>query len=304
MKKLTLLTAALFTVTALGSRSLTVQAQSPLTDDVADTYTNQKRVVVLYGKEELSSSLIEKLLDCIAPSLRPSLPETEWPETERPDAENPEGWQPDTEQPDMERPETEQPENGGSDVEKPSPDNEQSETEKPENETPDSERPDDNEPQPEQPDTEQPDGNKPQPETPENTPNNDAEQDSEHASYIRQIIRLVNKERAKEGLSALTENSKINAAAQVRAREIVTSFSHTRPNGSSFATALKEQGVSYRRAGENIAWGQRTPEEVVTAWMNSPGHRANILNPSFKAIGIGYYKDASDVKYWTQLFTS
>ena len=92
------------------------------------------------------------------------------------------------------------------------------------------------------------------------------------------------------------------AAAQVRAEEIVTSFSHTRPNGSSFSTALKEQNVSYRGAGENIAWGQRSPEEVVNAWMNSAGHRANILNERFTTIGVGHYQKGS-THYWAQLFT-
>lgn len=92
------------------------------------------------------------------------------------------------------------------------------------------------------------------------------------------------------------------AAAQVRAVECEQSFSHTRPNGTSFSTALKEQGVSYRRAGENIAWGQRSPEEVVNAWMNSEGHRANIMNSNFTKIGVGYYQNANGVKYWSQLF--
>lgn len=64
----------------------------------------------------------------------------------------------------------------------------------------------------------------------------------------------------------------------MRAKETEQSFSHTRPNGSNFSTALKEQGVSYRGSGENIAWGQKTPEDVMKAWMNSEGHRANILN--------------------------
>ena len=80
-------------------------------------------------------------------------------------------------------------------------------------------------------------------------------------------------------------------------------FSHTRPDGSSFATALKEQNVSYRSAGENIAWGQQTPKEVVTAWMNSSGHRANIMNPNFTTIGVGYYENERGTDYWCQLFT-
>ena len=74
-------------------------------------------------------------------------------------------------------------------------------------------------------------------------------------------------------------------------------------DGSSFATALKEQNVSYRSAGENIAWGQKTPEQVMEAWMNSDGHRANILNAKFTKIGVGQYRDAAGRNYWVQLFT-
>ncbi|MBO4976525.1 MAG: hypothetical protein J6C54_02110 [Lachnospiraceae bacterium] len=122
-------------------------------------------------------------------------------------------------------------------------------------------------------------------------------------SYVQQVVNLVNEERAKEGLAPLTLDTKVSAAAQVRAREIVTSFSHTRPDGTSFATALKEQNISYRRAGENIAWGQKSPEAVMDAWMNSSGHRANIMNPNFTTIGIGYYQ-VNGVNYWCQLFTA
>ncbi len=129
------------------------------------------------------------------------------------------------------------------------------------------------------------------------------EQPEVNLSYIEQVVQLVNVERAKEGLAPLNLNSKVSDAAQVRAKEIVTNFSHTRPDGSSFATALKEQNVSYRRAGENIAWGQKSPKEVVNAWMNSSGHRANIMNENFTFIGVGYYQQ-NDVNYWCQLFTS
>lgn len=138
------------------------------------------------------------------------------------------------------------------------------------------------------------------PETPENpdTP----EQPEEDSSYAAQVVRLVNEERAKEGLSALTVDAGLEAAGNVRAKEIVSSFAHTRPNGTSFATAIQEQGVSYRSSGENIAWGQRSPEEVVNAWMNSPGHRANIMNAQFTRIGVGHYQNSAGTNYWAQLF--
>lgn len=119
--------------------------------------------------------------------------------------------------------------------------------------------------------------------------------------YVLRIVELVNEERAKAGLNPVTLDAAASSAAQIRAKEIVSSFSHTRPNGSSFSTALKEQGVSYRSAGENIAYGQRTPEQVMEGWMNSSGHRANILNKSFTHIGVGYHQE-NGVNYWTQLF--
>ncbi len=126
---------------------------------------------------------------------------------------------------------------------------------------------------------------------------------SELSSYADQVLKLVNQERAKAGLSALTTNSTLTAAANKRAQETAKSFSHTRPDGSSFSTVLKEYGISYRTSGENIAYGQKTPQEVVTGWMNSAGHRANILNGNFGKIGIGVYK-SNGVIYWSQLFTN
>lgn len=126
--------------------------------------------------------------------------------------------------------------------------------------------------------------------------------DSTQNTYAQQVVNLVNEERAKAGLAPLTLDTRTASAAQTRAREIETSFSHTRPNGSGFETALAEAGVSYRRSGENIAYGQRSPEEVMQGWMNSAGHRANILNANFTSIGVGHYQSASGVNYWTQLF--
>jgi len=104
-------------------------------------------------------------------------------------------------------------------------------------------------------------------------------------------------------LQPLAVNTKVRAAAQVRAMEIQESFSHTRPDGKGFSTALQEQNVTYKGAGENIAWGQRTPEQVMDAWMNSEGHRANILNAKYTTIGVGYYQNSKGVNYWSQLFT-
>lgn len=145
---------------------------------------------------------------------------------------------------------------------------------------------------------------------PEETPDNGTEQAPEEddngtsqVDFASQVVELVNAERAKYGLSALTVDAKVQQAALVRAKESAQSFSHTRPNGSSFSTALTEAGVSYRRAGENIAYGQRTPQQVMNAWMNSSGHRANILNEDFTTIGVGYTV-INGTAYWAQLFTA
>lgn len=166
----------------------------------------------------------------------------------------------------------------------------------PENETPEVELP-----EVELPDAEAP-GNKPEIETPDTeSPDNSGSEESPELSLAEQVVALVNEERAAAGLNPLTINESAMSAALVRAREIRQSFSHTRPNGSSFSTALREQGVSYRGSGENIAYGQRSPEEVMKAWMNSSGHRANILNEKFTSIGVGCYEQ-NGVLYWTQLF--
>lgn len=119
------------------------------------------------------------------------------------------------------------------------------------------------------------------------------------SDFVSEVIRLVNEERAKEGLPALQTNDAINGAAQVRADELPTLFSHTRPDGTTCFTALDDAGIRYGAAGENIAGGYGSPEHVVNGWMNSEGHRANILNESFTTIGVGYH---SSGRYWVQLF--
>ncbi len=174
---------------------------------------------------------------------------------------------------------------------------------------PDSDKPV-NKPGIDKPDTDKPDSDKPvidlpvdkpaeKPELPELPDDSQTGTDAENVStYAARVTELVNAERAKAGLPALTLDAAASQAAQVRAAEIRTSFSHTRPNGKNCFTALAEAGVEYRAAGENIASGQRTPEEVVAAWMNSEGHRKNILSSQFTGIGVGYLEG----NYWTQFF--
>ena len=122
-------------------------------------------------------------------------------------------------------------------------------------------------------------------------------------SYVQEIAELVNRERAANGLTALKLSPVMSEAANVRAKEIQTAFSHTRPDGRSCFTALSEAGVKYTYAAENIAYGQKTPAEVMKGWMNSSGHRANILSKNAQYIGIGVqYKNG--VYYWTQFFAA
>ena len=153
---------------------------------------------------------------------------------------------------------------------------------------------------PSTPETEVPSA--PETETP-SMPETEAPDESSFHAYVLRVAELVNEERVKAGLQPLTLEADIAEAAQVRAVEIVKSFSHTRPDGRHFSTALTEAGVSYRGADENIAWGQKTPEQVMEGWMNSEGHRANILNEKYTSIGVGYYTDGNGVNYWSQLFT-
>ena len=109
------------------------------------------------------------------------------------------------------------------------------------------------------------------------------------------VVNQVNQERAKQGLSALRVDPKLTAAAQIRAKEIVEKFSHTRPDGTRWSTV---SSVAY---GENIAKGQRTADKVMAAWMTSSGHRANILRASYGSIGVACVKSGG-VYYWVQLF--
>lgn len=117
-------------------------------------------------------------------------------------------------------------------------------------------------------------------------------------SQIGEVLALVNAERAKNGLSPLTLDTELTSNANIRAKEIVEQFSHTRPNGESCDTAVT---VNWSYIGENIAMGYPTPEAVMNGWMNSDGHRKNILNGDFTKIGIGVCSSGGAM-YWVQLF--
>ena len=120
-------------------------------------------------------------------------------------------------------------------------------------------------------------------------------------NYEKEVIRLVNDIRIKNGLNKLTENWELSRVARYKSQDMKDNnyFSHTSPVYGSPFDMIKNFGISYRSAAENIAKGQNTPQAVVNAWMNSSGHRVNILNPSYTHIGVGY---VSNGNYWTQMF--
>ena len=128
---------------------------------------------------------------------------------------------------------------------------------------------------------------------------------SGYETYADEVIRLVNEQRVANGLNELSTYFDLTSVAQTRAQELTQSYSHTRPNGESCFTALREANIDYTAAGENIAAGYSTPEAVVEGWMNSKAHRANILNPNYSKIGVGYCADGSGYgSYWVQVFVS
>ena len=120
-------------------------------------------------------------------------------------------------------------------------------------------------------------------------------------AYEREVVRLVNEERAAQGLKALKTNWELSRVARYKSQDMRDRgyFSHTSPTYGSPFTMIRNFGISFRTAGENIAKGYATPQAVVRGWMNSDGHRANILNASFTEIGVGYVASGH---YWTQMF--
>ncbi|MDF2840895.1 MAG: hypothetical protein K0Q99_1667, partial [Clostridia bacterium] len=119
-----------------------------------------------------------------------------------------------------------------------------------------------------------------------------------------EVVRLVNIERSKQGLQPLKENWELSRVARYKSADMATKnyFSHTSPTYGSPFRMMESFGIKYSSAGENIAYGQKTPQQVMTAWMNSPGHRSNILSPSYSQIGVGYATNKSGTAYWTQMF--
>ena len=125
--------------------------------------------------------------------------------------------------------------------------------------------------------------------------------DSSVLGYEKEVVRLVNEIRVKNGLKELTYNWELSRVARYKSQDMKDNryFSHTSPVYGSPFQMMRSFGITYRSAGENIARGQTSPQAVVNAWMNSSGHRANILSTSFTQIGVGYVADGN---YWTQMF--
>lgn len=119
-----------------------------------------------------------------------------------------------------------------------------------------------------------------------------------------EVVRLVNIQRAKAGLPALKINWQLSRVARYKSADMANKgyFSHNSPTYGTPFQMMENFGLSFTAAGENIAYGQRTPAEVMDGWMNSPGHRSNIMSGSFSEIGVGLAKNSNGVCYWTQQF--
>ncbi|MCU5844154.1 CAP domain-containing protein [Clostridioides difficile] len=206
------------------------------------------------------------------------------------------------------------PDNNKPESNKPEDNNNSGSTNKPNNNKPESNKPEDNN---NSGSTDKPDNNKPESNKPEDNNNNNSDSTNKpddnnnsgstsesFSAYQKEVVDLVNIERAKAGLNPLTLDSSISNVATKKSQDMIDNnyFSHNSPTYGSPFDMLKKFGISYKTAGENIAMGQKTPKEVVNAWMNSEGHRKNIMNPNFSKIGVGVAQKSGGSIYWTQIF--
>jgi uncharacterized YkwD family protein len=124
------------------------------------------------------------------------------------------------------------------------------------------------------------------------------------SSEENKVLELVNRERAKQGLQMLTGNSELTRVARKKCQDMINKnyFAHESPTYGSPFQMMEAEGIRFSAAGENIAKGQRSADEVMSAWMNSPGHRSNIMSPAYTELGVGMAKDKNGSLYWTQLF--
>jgi uncharacterized YkwD family protein/spore coat assembly protein SafA len=138
-----------------------------------------------------------------------------------------------------------------------------------------------------------------------NVPNSgNVEQPGSTTNIENKVVELVNIERSKNGLPPLKSNAQLANVARLKSQDMLNKgyFSHTSPTYGSPFKMMEDFGIRYSAAGENIAMGQPTAEQVMNAWMNSPGHRSNILSRSFSEIGVGFVNGGSGRTYWTQMF--
>ena len=120
-----------------------------------------------------------------------------------------------------------------------------------------------------------------------------------------EVLRLVNIERSKQGLSPLKLSNELSNVARMKSQDMADKnyFSHTSPTYGSPFDMMKQFGITYTSAGENIAKGYASAQDVMNGWMNSPGHKANILSSNFGTLGVGYVNKGGTT-YWTQMFTN
>lgn len=141
----------------------------------------------------------------------------------------------------------------------------------------------------------------------ENNSDDNSSNDTTNSDFTKEqleVLEIVNKERKSNGLKPLTLNKELSSVATIKSQDMIDKgyFDHTSPTYGSPFDMMKSFGISYKAAGENIAKGQKTPSEVMNSWMNSSGHRANILSSNFTELGVGIAKDSKGTIYWTQMF--
>ncbi|HDR8158142.1 TPA: serine protease [Bacillus cereus] len=291
MKKRVLLSVAAATALTLGVSSLDAQAATVQPSNVkVQNIQHSKVMMKQMSQQELQAFLqsmgVESLAqwqqgnfqpNCFIPGQQP----TENVVTEQPTAK------PETQKPVEQKPEAQKPaENNNTQKpveQKPAEQKPAEEVQKPEAQKP-----------AENNNTQKPAEQKPAEQKP-------AEEAKSLSEFEQRVVELTNAERAKQGLPALKIDTELSKVARIKSEDMQKNnyFDHNSPTYGSPFDMMKKFGISYTSAGENIAQGQRTPEEVVQAWMNSAGHRANILNNGFTHIGVGYVESGN---YWTQQF--
>ncbi|MBG9841612.1 MULTISPECIES: CAP domain-containing protein [Bacillus cereus group] len=291
MKKRVLLSVAAATALTLGVSSLDAQAATVQPSNIkVQNIQHSKVMMKQMSQQELQAFLqsmgVESLAqwqqgnfqpNCIIPGQQP----TENVVTEQPTAK------PETQKPVEQKPAEQKP---AEEIQKPEAQKpaENNNTQKPAEQKPAEQKPAENN------NTQKPAEQKPAEQKP-------AEEAKSLSEFEQRVVELTNAERAKQGLPALKIDTELSKVARIKSEDMQKNnyFDHNSPTYGSPFDMMKKFGISYTSAGENIAQGQRTPEEVVQAWMNSAGHRANILNNGFTHIGVGYVESGN---YWTQQF--